>query len=162
MCAQSQILYLYNFILYIYIIKVIEFSFLFEIWIASNFITMIFCFSLKGEEILKKYFLSLVYFNKCWDYSACGKRHHRVQIQYKSYLKKNMILLKQRDGFSCDRIRVWEIHLINTHTYVRTHTRVYLCESEKMKIDFNFSIILDDEDSSEKQLFRFFVLELNE
>lgn len=50
----------------------------------------------------------------------------------------------------------------HTHTYVRTHRRVYLCESENMKIDFDFSIILDDEDSSEKQLFRFFVLELNE
>ena len=125
MCAQSKILYLYNFILYIYIIKVIEFSFLFEIWIASNFITMIFCFSLKGEEILRNIF-SLVYFNKCLDYSACGTRHHRKQTQYKSYLKKNMILLKQRDGFSCDRIRVWEIHLINTHTYVRTHTCIFV------------------------------------
>ena len=46
--------------------------------------------------------------------------------------------------------------------YAHTRVHIYLCESEKMKIDFNFSIILDDEDSSEKQLFRFFVLELNE
>lgn len=127
MCAQSKILYLYNFILYIYIIKVIEFSFLFEIWIALNFITMIFCFSLKGEEILKKYFLSL----SCISINAGIIRHAatgiRVQTQYKSYLKKNMILLKQRDGFSCDRIRVWEIQIINTHICRHTHTRVCDC-----------------------------------
>ena len=125
MCAQSKILYLYNFILYIYIIKVIEFSFLFEIWIASNFITMIFCFSLKGEEILRNIF-SL----SCISINAGIIRHAAkdiiVQTQYKSYLKKNMILLKQRDGFSCDRIRVWEIHLINTHIFTHTHTCTHI------------------------------------